>query len=99
MSNIDVKNYLDELKRVLPYVQPISAGPLKALHAAQDYKGMVQLIKKAMNIADVTFLVFWVTEGAAPQSHHQRAPAWILLPMLPDRLPFYGTKEFKETSL
>jgi hypothetical protein len=98
MSDIDVKNYLDQLKRVLPSVEPISTGALKALHAANDYKGMVQLIKKAMNIADVTFKVFWVTEGAA-QDRDKLAPAWILLPRLPDRLPFYGTKEFKDYSL
>jgi hypothetical protein len=99
MSNIDVSNYLDQLKRALPCVQPISPEPLKALHAAQDYKGMVQLIKKAMNIADVTFLVFWVADGAAQKNQDKNAPAWIQLPRLPDRLPFYGTKEFKETSL
>jgi hypothetical protein len=98
-NNIDVKNYLDQLKRVLPCVQPISTGPLKALHAAQDYKGMVQLIKKAMNIEDVTFLVFWVLEGAAQQKQQKDAPAWVELPKLPDRLPFYGTKEFRATSL
>jgi hypothetical protein len=92
MPDINVKNYLDQL-------QPVPTGPLKALHAANDYKGMVQLIKKAMNIADVTFLVFWVTEGAAQRDGNKIAPAWILLPKLPDRLPFYGTKEFKETSL
>jgi hypothetical protein len=98
MSNPDIKNYLDQLRAVLPCVPPISAEPLRSLHAAQDYKGMVQFIKKAMNIADVTFQVFWVTD-VAQQGHEQHAPAWILLPELPDRLPFYGTKEFKETSL
>jgi hypothetical protein len=95
-DNIDVKNYLDQLKRVLPSVPPVPIEPLKALHAVQDYKGMVQLIKKSMNIADIKFLLFWVSEGAARQND---APAWIELPRLPDRLPFYGTKEFKETSL
>jgi len=99
MSDIDVKSYLDQLKRVLPCVPPISKGPLKALHAAQSYKGMVQLIKKAMNIEDVTFLVSWVPEGAAQQSQQKDAPAWVQLPRLPDKLPFYGTKAFKETSL
>jgi hypothetical protein len=98
MSNVDVSNYLDQLKRVLPCLQPISPKQLKALHAAQDYKGMAQLIKKAMNIADVTFRVFWVTDGAA-KKRDNRAPAWIQLPRLPDRLPFYGTKEFKKMSL
>jgi hypothetical protein len=98
MSNIDVCDYLDQLRRVLPCVQPISSEPLRTLHTTQDYKGMVQLIKKAMNIADVTFLVFWVNEDEK-QKNKERNPAWILLPVLPDRLPFYGTKEFRETSL
>jgi hypothetical protein len=96
MSDLDVKNYLDQLRRFLPCVPPIATEPLKALHAAQDYKGMVRLIKKAMNIADIKFSVLWVPDGAAPQHD---APAWVLLPRLPDRLPYYGTKEFKETSL
>jgi hypothetical protein len=66
------------------------------MHAAQDYKGMVQLIKKAMSIEDVTFLVFWVPEGAAQRKQQKDAPAWV---QLPEELPFYGTKAFKETSL
>jgi hypothetical protein len=99
MSNIDVCDYLDQLRRVLPCVQPISSEPLRKLHAVQDYKGMVQLIKKAMNIADVTFLVFWVNEAEKQKNKERNDPAWILLPVLPDRLPFYGTKEFKKTSL
>jgi hypothetical protein len=99
MSDIDVKKYLDQLKAVLPPVQPISTGRLKALHAAQDYKGMVQLMKQVMNIEGVTFVVYWVPEGAAQQSHMKDAPAWVELPSLPARLPFYGTKEFNESSL
>jgi hypothetical protein len=99
MSNIDVCDYLDQLRRVLPCVQPILSEPLRTLHTAQDYKGMVQLIKQAMNIADVTFLVFWVNENEKHKNKEKNDPAWILLPVLPDRLPFYGTKEFRETSL
>jgi hypothetical protein len=52
-----------------------------------------------MSIEDVTFLVFWVPEGAAQQKQQRYAPAWVQLPRWPDELPFYGTKAFKETSL
>jgi hypothetical protein len=95
-SMSDIKRYLSQLQETLPSVPPISPESLKALHKAQDYKGMVKLIKGAMNIEDITFRVFWVPEGAAA---HQKAPAWVKLPEHPNEIPFYGTAEFKKTSL
>ena len=46
----DVKKYLQQLRQVLPYVPPIPVRELYILHASQDYKGMVRLIKNTMNV-------------------------------------------------
>lgn len=63
--SIEVKRYLAQLQSTLPKVPPISAGPLEALHAAGNYKGMVQSIKKLMSLHDITFHVFWMPDGMA----------------------------------
>jgi len=99
MSDHDIKKYLYELQQTLPRVPPISTSSLNALHKAQNYKGMVQLIKKAMNLEDITFLVFWIPDGAAQQQERKDSPAWVELPKLPNELPFYGSAAFKQTSL
>jgi hypothetical protein len=52
---------------------------LKSLHKTQDHKGIVRLIKRAMNIEDVTFQVFWVPPGAAKEGEHKDSPAWVEL--------------------
>jgi hypothetical protein len=80
----------------LPYVPPIPAVGIKSLHKAQDYKGIVRLIKRAMNIEDVTFQVVWVPHGAANKGEHKDSPAWVELP--PD-MPLYGTKTFKDMTI
>jgi hypothetical protein len=69
---------------------------LKSLHKTQDPKGIVRLIKRAMNIEDVTFQVFWVPPGAANKGEHKDSPAWIELPL---DMPHYGTQAFKELTI
>jgi hypothetical protein len=96
LPDFDVKKYLQELRRTLPYVPPIPTAALKSLHKAQDYKGMVKLIKRAMNIEDVTFLVVWVPDGAEKTGKHKDAAAWV---NLPNEMPSYGTKAFKEMTI
>jgi hypothetical protein len=96
LPDFDVKKYLQELRRMLPYVPPISVAALKSLHKAHDYKGMVKLIKRAMNIEDVTFLVIWVPEGAEKTGKHKDAAAWVETPV---PMPSYGTKEFRELTI
>ena len=96
VSDFDVRKYLQELRKTLPYVPPIFTEDLKYLHETQDHKGMVRLIKRAMNIADVTVEVFWVPPGAANNGEHRDSPAWI---ELPSEMPTYGTKSFKELTI
>jgi hypothetical protein len=93
MSDIDVKSYLDQLRKALPYVPPISAGVLKSLHRKQDYEGMVRLIKSTMNV-EVRLIVGWVKSGAA--KGFEEAPAWI---EIPENMPYYGTAAFKKVTL
>jgi len=62
-----IKKYLRQLQEALSPAPPISVENLKSLHAAQDYKGMVQLIKRSMNIEEVTFRVLWVPDGVADE--------------------------------
>jgi hypothetical protein len=94
--DFDVIKYLQELRRTLAYVPPISVGPLESLHRAKDYNGLIRLIKKAMNIEDVTFVVHWVPDGAANTGPHKDAPAWVRLPL---EMPFYGTDAFKKMKI
>jgi hypothetical protein len=94
--DFDVKTYLQELRKRLPYVPPIPVEELKSLHKTQDHKGIVRLIKRAMNIADVTFQVHMVPPGAANKGEHKDAPAWV---ELPHDMPFYGTQPFKELTI
>jgi hypothetical protein len=90
----NVSKYLAQLQELLPSVPPVPIEALRSLHNARDYKGMVQLIKRAMNIADVTFQVFWVAEDAT--KYGKNTAAWV---ELPDAMPFFGTDEFKNLSL
>ena len=94
--DFNVRAFLHEIRRTLPYVPPIPIEALRSLHKAQDYKGMVRLIKRAMNIEDVTFQVVWVPPGAANKGDHKDSPAWVELPV---NMPFYGTKAFKELTI
>jgi hypothetical protein len=66
---------------------------LKSLHAAQDYQGMLELIKKTMNI-DGRLIVAWVNSGGPKEM--KDAPAWI---QMPKDMPFYGTTEFREAPI
>lgn len=63
---------------------------MKSLHRAKDYNGLVQLIKKSMNI-DVQLVVGWVNSGGP-----RTAPAWV---MIPENMPYYGTPAFQRLKL
>jgi hypothetical protein len=91
--NFDVKTFLQELRKTISYVPPITAEGIKSLHKARDYKGIVRLVKRAMNIEDITFQVFWVPAGAANKEETRDWPAWV---ELPSDMPFFGTQPFKE---
>ena len=93
MPDIDVKRYIDQLRRALPYVQPINARQLALLHSQRDYEGMVRQIRAAMNV-QARLRIGWVNKGG-PQNM-QNAPAWV---RLPERMPYYGTPEFKNTTI
>src|SRR5205085_1445737 len=54
------------------------------------YEGMVQLIKKTLNI-DVKLRIGWVKTGGP-----RDAPAWV---KLPSNMPLYGSKAFREMTL
>jgi hypothetical protein len=92
--DFNVGTFLHEVR--LPYVPPIPADGIKSLHKAQDYKGIVRLIKRAMNIEDVTFQVVWVPHGSANKGEHKDSPAWV---ELPTDMPLYGTKAFKDMTI
>jgi Putative peptidoglycan binding domain len=87
-----VAKYLRDLRRYLPAVPPISTNQLRALHASRDYKGMVRLIKYAMNI-ETDIRVVWVSEGEAEDAKIKHAPAWI---RLPSEMPPYGSEAFRQ---
>jgi hypothetical protein len=86
----DVEKYLHQLRQALPHVPPISGWELRSLHEAQDYEGMVRLVRKTMNV-EVKLKVGWVNSGG-PES----AVAWIILP---HDMPLYGTKEFNDMTI
>lgn len=86
----DLTKYLHQLRQSLPRVPPIPAGALKALHAVQDYEGMLRLIKKTMNI-ESKLRVGWVNKGGS-----EDAPAWV---EVPPQMPLYGSKEFREMTI
>jgi hypothetical protein len=86
----EVKLYLSQLRQALPSTPPVSEAALKALRAGRDYEGMVQAVRKAMNV-DVRLRVGWVNSGGV-----DGAPAWV---SLPTKMPFYGTKAFSELTI
>jgi hypothetical protein len=81
-----VAKYFPQLRQMSPCVPPTSGRVLKKLHGAQDYQGMLELIKRTMNI-EGRLVVAWVNSGGPD------APAWVEMPI---DMPFYGTKEFRE---
>jgi hypothetical protein len=91
--NFDVKTFLQELRKTISYVPPITAVELKYLHKTRDHKGIVRLVKRTMNIEDITFQVFWVPAGAANKGETRDWPAWV---ELPSDMPFFGTQPFKD---
>jgi hypothetical protein len=91
MPDIDVKVYLDQLRRDLPYVPPIPVKKIKALHKNGGLGSVVKLIRKTMNV-DVGLTIHW-TSGPPPIPG---ATAWI---RLPEKMPRYGTAAFKELKL
>jgi hypothetical protein len=85
----NVERYLQQLRQLLPFVPPMPSETLKALHRARDYEGMVLLIRRAMNV-QAKLHVAWVTGGEGD------APAWVVMP---EKMPFYGTKEFRDLTI
>jgi hypothetical protein len=73
MPDIDVKSYIDELRRFIPYVPPVSVEEIKALYGKRELGSVVKLIRSAMNVG-VGLTVHW-TDGPAPKEI-PNAPAW-----------------------
>jgi hypothetical protein len=92
MVDIDVASSIEQLRKHLPHVSPISVRKLKALYRARDYEGMVRFVRSSMNV-EVRLLVGWVNSGGKEMA---RAPAWIEMPV---NMPYYGTPEFKKLSI
>jgi hypothetical protein len=93
MADIDVKAYIDGLRRALPYVPPIPVQEIKALHRERDFGAIVRLIRSTMNV-DVGLTLHW-TNGPPPKGL-EMAKAWI---KLPKPMPYYGTPAFKDLKL
>jgi hypothetical protein len=89
MVDIDVASSIEQLRRHLPHVLPISVRKLKALYRARDYEGMVRFVRSSMNV-EVRLLVGWVNSGGHKMAE---APAWIEMPV---NMPYYGTPAFKK---
>ena len=85
--NVDL--YLRQLRQTLPFVPPVPVGELKCLHKVRDYGGMVRLIRHTMNV-QVGLRVVWTNSGG------EDSPAWVTMP---DNMPFYGSKEFRELTI
>jgi hypothetical protein len=94
-TNFSVSKYLKQLRQVLPWVPPVPIGALKSLHSARDYKGMVRLIKKTMNV-EIDLRIVWVSEGDAKIGSVKDAPAWV---DLPGKMPAYGSDAFRKSRL
>jgi hypothetical protein len=92
MPDIDVKAYIDQLRRTLPYVPPLPVEAIKALHRKRDFGGIVRLIRSTMNVG-VNLRLHWTSD--APKGS-ENARAWI---MLPEKMPHYGTSAFKKLQL
>jgi hypothetical protein len=89
----ELKDYIGQLRRELPYVPPVSTRDLKRLHRRRDYEGMVRLIRRGMNL-DVRLTIGWVNSGG-PKGF-EKAPAWVERPA---NMPRYGTPAFKDTTV
>ena len=90
-----VTKYLRQLQQSLPYLPPVPTGALKSLHANRNYKEMVRLIKRTMNV-EVDLRILWVPEGAANERTMKNAPAWVEMPA---EMPPYGSSAFRELRL
>jgi hypothetical protein len=96
VSDNIIVTYLDQLRRTLPYVPPISIAAdqrLYALHQACDYEGIVRFVRRTMNLE--VSLVLGLVNGGGPKSNPD-APAWV---ELPQDMPFHGTEAFKKLKL
>jgi hypothetical protein len=92
MPDIDVKAYIGQLRRDLPYVPPIPVRKIKWLHSKRDFGGVVKLIRSTMNV-DVRLTLHWTSTQSNQTSN---APAWIVVPQ---KMPYYGTPAFKALKL
>jgi hypothetical protein len=93
MPDIDIKSYIDQLRKALPYVPPVPVQKIKALREKSDYDSVVKLIRSTMNVG-ANLTVHW-TSGLPPREI-PNANAWI---SLPETMPYYGTPAFKEQTL
>jgi hypothetical protein len=87
---------LRALRERLPYVPAVNLAELERLHLAQDHKGVVQFVKRLMNIQAITFKVIWVPDGAVQEGAMKDTPAWVTIPF---PMPAYGSKEFREMTI
>lgn len=79
----------------LPLVPIGIRKALRTLREKRDYKGMVRLVKKAMNV-EIDLRVLWVRDGTASDQSRSQAPAWVRMPL---EMPTYGSAAFKELRL
>jgi hypothetical protein len=93
MPDIDVKSYIDQLREALPYVPPIPVEEIRALHREGDLGGVVKLVRRTMNV-NVRLTLHW-TSGPSPTGI-PNALAWV---SRPEKMPYYGTAAFRETSV
>jgi len=93
MPDIDIKSYIDQLRKALTYVPPIPVEEIRALHRKGDLGGVVKLVRRTMNV-NVRLTLHW-TSGPSPTGI-PNALAWV---SRPEKMPYYGTAAFKETSV
>ena len=81
----NIRSYIDDLRRYLTYVPPLSVEAIRALHSQRDLGGIVKLIRNTMNV-NVHLVLHWTDEVRGD------AAAWV---SRPKDMPYYGTPEFK----
>jgi hypothetical protein len=62
MADINVKSYIDELRKALPYVPPVPVQQIEELHRKREFGRVVRLIRETMNIG-VNLTLHWTSEG------------------------------------
>ena len=84
-----IQSYLGQLRDAFGNTrQPVAKDQLRTLYAAQDYTGMVRIVRDSMRL-DLRIRVGLVNEGGP-----SGAPAWV---SRPKPMPRYGSTEFTQT--